>query len=276
VRQLTVPQLTIAVDRTTDTVSGQGPAGKPVRINVSDARWEAWGESYDVVRRVTVNAAGRYASDFSSAGIDIRGGAAASVTWSNKANTVRVSRYAEAPRIMLGIGYSDFTGVVRRNVYVKATVEDGAANTLAIGNAVGGWSGVFEGVLTDDEGDDFLLRGGDWLSAPAVAADVDWRIPTGITSIDRATDKVYGKCFPNGRYQLYAVNPTTWAEGVKFGTAAANGSFTKDMTSAINITSNTYVEILCWTREADFVWHGVGAAPQDLWSTRFSASEHER
>jgi hypothetical protein len=275
VRQITVPQLTIAVDRTTDKVSGKGPAGKPVVINVSDMRWESWGESYDLQRKVNVNAAGRYASDFSSAGINIRGGAAASITWSNRANTVHVSRYADAPRIMLGLEYADFSGVVRRNVYVKATIEDAQSNVLAVGNAVGDSIGQFQGAFTNEQGDDVALRGGDWLSAPAVAPDVDWRVPTGIRSIDRATDKVYGKCFPNGRYQLYAVNPTTWAEGVKFGTAGPTGSFTRDMTSAINITSNTYVEVLCWTAEADYVWHGIGDNP-NLWSARQGTTGRER
>jgi len=273
VRKLTVPNLTIAANRDTDVVSGKGPAGSKLKVGAYDWRWDRWGESYDVTRKLTVDATGHYSHDFSLDGINLRGGASLSVSWSNTSKTTFVSRYASVTRLIAGIHSSYFDGVIPRNVYVKATVTDGSSNVLAVGNAVGNGDGYFDGTFTDDEGDEYLLRPGDWLSAPAISADVDWQVPVGVTAVNPATDKVSGRCFPNGRYQLYAVNLNTWNEAYAFGNANSNGSFTKDLTSKINIPAKSYVELVCWTAEADYVWTAYGNPPDWYWQRRLQAND---
>ena len=65
-RTITVPNLTIAVNRVTDVVSGRGPKGRRLTVeaqhcDVTDA-CEA-----EVTRTVTVDRSGRYRKDLSSA-----------------------------------------------------------------------------------------------------------------------------------------------------------------------------------------------------------------
>jgi hypothetical protein len=274
--KLTVPQLTIAVDRNSNTVSGKGPAGKNVQVSLYDPRWEHWGESYQVTEVAHVDGTGTYSYDFGADGINIRGGAEAMVTWSNAARTADVWRYGYAARIMLGLDDAYFWGTTRRNVHVEATLRDATSNVLAVGHAVGYSVGYFDGAFADAQYEDYVPKAGDRLTAPAIDADVDWQIPAGISTVDVTTDKVSGHCFPNGRYQIYVADPRTYEEAWKYGNANAGGAFTKDMTSAINVRSNSYVEVLCWTAEADYVWDGYGSINWYSSSRLADRKDHER
>jgi hypothetical protein len=166
------------------------------------------------------------------------------------------------PRLYVGVGQSDFGGGTTPNHGVKVTLKDNASNVVATGTAAADYtSGQFAGVLADADGEPYAVRGGEHLKAPAIAADVNWKIPAGISSVDPSTDKVSGQCFPNGRYEVYVLDPDTYDEALDFGEAAANGSFTKDMTPDMNVRANTYVEVDCWTPEGDIAWSYRGTYP---------------
>jgi hypothetical protein len=239
-------------------VAGKAPAGSRVQISVADYRWDYWGQSYDASMDVAVNGAGAYSYNFGLQSIDISGGASAQVSWWNASRTSHVYRNATAPSISLMLGGPEFAGATRLNKAVSVTLSDGASADLATGHAVGDWmSGAYWGLFSDDEDELYDVRGGEWLTAPAIGPDVDWRIPTGVGKVDTATDRVSGKCFPNGRYSVFAASPDWGYVGEKYGTASASGTFTRDMTSLVNIKRNSPVQVVCWTASGDAVTSSV-------------------
>jgi hypothetical protein len=70
---------------------------------------------------------------------------------------------------------------------------------------------------------------------------------------DLAADTVSGKCFTNGRFVVLAQNTGAPEFGSGFGTAKADGKFTVDLKSQVDIRKGFRVGILCYSAEGDEV-----------------------
>jgi hypothetical protein len=247
----TVPDLAIKVDRDADTVSGRAPANSTISISLSDYLFDHWGQSYDVYEVVPVGSSGSWSHDFGADGINIRGGAMATVEWLDSAATIDAVRLAFAPQVGLTRNTPEFGGFTRMNGGVSISLTDGV-NELASGHAAGDWQvGSYWGLLSDPNDELYDLQGGEWLTATGIGSGVSWQVPTGIASVNKATDVVAGKCFSHGRYVVEAWN-NGYLYGIKYGTAAANGSFSKDMSSKINLKRGITVNLTCFTGAGDY------------------------
>jgi len=251
-RSLTVPLITGKVDRGTNVVSGKAPAGAQLDIEAFDFRWDLWGESYDEVRQV-VATGGSYSYDFDNAGVDIKGGAHVVVAWHNGTDTVQVGRFQYAPFVSIQLGRSDFAGASGPNKPINIALKNGSTK-VADGNGVGSYvDTTFFGEFAQSDGEAYRLVGGENLSAPALGASSSWRIPAINIATDVVTDKVTGKCFNNGRFIVLVESQTSPDFGFDFGQANANGNFTVDFTSQVNLRKGFRVAVLCYSPEGDEV-----------------------
>jgi hypothetical protein len=247
---MVVRDLSIRVDRITDVVSGRGPAHGTVLVTLSEWQFEPWGGDYSVQQAMPVNASGRWQHDFGSDGINIRGGAVGTVEWWNSSRTVHITRYGAADQLWVWRDTPEFGGNVRMNGNIQVTLGD-ASGVVAVGHGQGDYyTGSFWGLLADDRDELYDLQGGESLSAPDVGGGVAWTVPSGITSIAAATDVVSGKCFPNGRFLVSTSSDSDY--GFKVGRAAGDGSFSRDMSSQMNLRPGDDVTVICYTGAGDY------------------------
>lgn len=248
---VTVPSLSLRLDRATDEAAGSGPAHGTVLVTVTDSQFDPWGDGYFASEEVPVDSAGDWSHDFGNDGINVRGGAQGYVEWWNAAETVHVIRGAAAEQIWGWLDTPEFGGYARINEGIDVALRVGAT-TVGEGHAAADWmTGSYWGLLADMGGELYDLVGGEQLSAPAIGNGVNWTVPTGVDSVNTSTDVVTGQCFANGRYAIQASGPNGF--GTKYGTASASGAFSKDMTSQINLRSGVTVSVVCYTGAGDYI-----------------------
>lgn len=252
-RTVTVPQISIRLDRDADLAFGRGPAGESVTIYASDYRFDHWGESYATSMPVIVDGTGAWSYDLGADGINVRGGADARIEWTNASGTVHVYRYGAAPFLSVVLGMPEFWGATRMLGHASVTLTNGPT-VVATGHAVGDiLSGSFFGLLSDSEGELFNLQPGSHLWATGIGNGFDWTVPDAVTSVSKSSDRVNGRCFPNSRFRVSVSDKDYWTSATKFGTVAANGLFSRDFTSLMNIARGYRVVVECWTEPGDSV-----------------------
>jgi hypothetical protein len=258
-RSFTIPRLVIQTNRVTDVVSGKGPAGSALTLFASDYGWSYYGmDDYDASQDVVVSGAGTYSYDFGNQGIDLLGGASVAAVWSAQGGNVSVIRSMTVPYVSLYLGRSQFYGAARPSQYVALSLTIGSTE-VAEGHAVASYgpglsyqSTDFEGRFVDSDGEPYRVHGGEQLSAPALGSDADWQVPAINGTVDLATDKVSGTCFPNSLYIVLVSSSDAY--GSDYGTANGSGNFTKDMTAAAgNVRSGAIIDILCVSPSRDQV-----------------------
>ncbi len=250
----TVPKLTVDANRSTDVVSGRGPAGKKVTVEVSDYSNSIFGGyPYDETRKLNVSGGGSYSHDFSTDGIDLLGGAEVLVDYSAQAGLVHVVRRMTVPYLYVQIGDSHFGGAARPNKHVGLTLTLGGGE-VATGDAVADFvSSGFDGLFVDADGDTYKIVGGEHIASTGIAGDASFTIPAINAQVALASDKISGTCFANELVGVAVIGPGYFAYGVKYKTAAADGSFSIDMTNMVNVKRGASVYVACFRPGGDIV-----------------------
>ena len=254
-RKFTVPQLTIDANRVSEIVSGKAPAGSVIMVAVSSVGASYVGlPEYDVTESVVAGAGGTYSYDFSADGIDLIGGATAAATWKSAGGAVQVHRLTSVPGLMVTIGQAQFSGSFKPNAHLGITVTHGASQ-VATGDAIGDsyYGGQVYGQFVDADAEPYAIATGDWINAPALGSDGTFQVPQIDGSANLSTERVSGTCFASGLYVVAVAGPDYYEFGLTFGTAAANGTFTADLSDQLNIRKNFTVQIGCYTANADLV-----------------------
>ena len=191
-RTLTVPNLTIAVDRVNDTFEGTGPVQRTIKVGWAGRFGDVF-ESHGV----RVRPDGTWSYD---PGFDVQGGLGVAVDWKTP-NGDGIHTGGSAAVLIVTLGSARFAG------------RSGAAFTevevLIDGVRDGGWTGQsgefgsFSGRFRRANGNLIQVAPGDHISAPSVAADLDWVVPDVQISADAATDLVTGQCAGYAWVELY-------------------------------------------------------------------------
>lgn len=180
-RNYVVPNLSLRVDRVGDVIHGTGPAGRTLIVQWSGGRFGDTVQSRGV--RVAQDGTWswpRYVS----------GGTNASVSWTSP-NDDSLWIYGSAAYLTVTLGKAAFNGAAPPLTEVDITVENG--NT-SHGETTAGPNGVFSGSFRKPNGRVDAIAPGDHISAPDVAADMDWVVPDVQISADAATEMVTGQC----------------------------------------------------------------------------------
>jgi hypothetical protein len=254
-RKLTVPKMTIDANRVSEVVSGKAPAGSMITIAVSSAGASTVGlPEYDVTQSVVTSAGGAYSFDFTTDGIDLIGGATAEATWRSAGGAVQVHRRTFVPGLIVAIGEAQFAGTFKPNAHLGIIVTQGSTQ-VATGDAVADpfYGGQVFGQFVDADAEPYAIAAGDWINAPGLGSDGTFQVPLINGTANLSSERVTGTCFANGLYVVAVLGPDYLDYGFTFGTAAANGKFTADLSDQLNIRKNFEVQIGCYTANADLV-----------------------
>jgi len=242
----TIPRITLSVNRVTNVVSGHAPAGMRLTLEAADFNAPLFGQDpYDVVKHLTVGAAGTYSHNFSNDGVDLMAGAQLEVRTRTADRAVTTRRDLVVPGLFVNIDQASFGGYMQpfQHLGIKLTI-NGAK--VATGDGVGDFSGQVQSEFVDALGEPYRLKGGEMLTAPALA--ISFTVPKIAGAVDKATDRVSGTCFRNGAYVVLAGDL-----GFANGTAGVAGHFSVDMSEQMDLRRGDEVLIACFTRTGDVV-----------------------
>jgi hypothetical protein len=240
-RVVTVPTLTVVIDRVSDVVSGRGPGGRTLSVYAADVR-----------KDVTVAPDGTWFADYAG-DFDILGGESVALQYVNHAHDL-IRRFATAPFIRVWRGGSELLGWTEPGKAVSIGLADGAATPRGTGNAVGALgTGAFSGSFTHAHGQPVRPRAGDLIDARDVAADSYFTVPKVAIAADPATDVVSGRCLPHGLYLVDVHRRDFTAEWTTGGRADGKGRFSQDLTPYFDIKAGTKVELVCTLPSGDQV-----------------------
>ncbi len=241
-RNYVVPDLTMAVDRVSDTVSGTGPAGRTLNLC-------PWWRFSDYVRchAVRIGQDGVWSWE-SNGGID---GALVDVSWRSP-NGDRLTMSAHAPTLAVTLGKPSFEGYsgVPRGV-VNVAINSGSSAT---GHVISDQYGAFKGKLVDSHGSGVRTTIGDQVSG-SIASDASWVTSAVEGSADKSTELVSGRCVPGGDtwtpYVGASISHSGRFRAFAPGYTEEDGRFTIDFKDKppfggyLNIRSGDHITIAC-------------------------------
>src|SRR5688572_18296273 len=256
VRQFTIPQLTLNVDRAQDVFRGKAPAGTSLRLFYLNG---VFSDFYSEVKR-TANAEGRWSFD---PGSNIMGGIAADMRW-NGPNGDKVWLTAHAALLRVTIGRAGLSGETRPYDDVEVILENATtAVRKGKGLAVGDAYGTFSGQFRNAQGDLVAPAVGDRVRAPSLASDANWIVPNIEGAAKAATSVVSGRCFDAGTsaefVEVRVIRTGIW-RGLALGSTDQDGFFQFDFDDpespflhGANVKPGDRIDVYCQQETGDWV-----------------------
>lgn len=255
-RTITVPRVTITLNRATNKASGKAPAGRSATLlsgdcEPSDPLNDAFCGSGEHQKSFTIPANGSWSKSAAAPGFDPVGGDAASLfLFSPQGDRFTVSDRANVVEVQLGS--ARVRGIGKPGATVTVTFKDGST-VQGTGTAkANGVTGFFS--LTVRKNGNAVLPEVDDEVITSVAGDASFVLTDGL-EVDvsqAADDRITGTCFSNGRFEVSMLE-----DGGLFrtkGFADANGLLdVETFTGSSPITPGLTVQLRCLTPAGDRV-----------------------
>lgn len=224
-RTLTVPTLSMKINRQTDVVSGLAPKSVALQVQVTDANMN--GSGLLKTRSITSTATGTYSTDMTSL-VNMIGGDSVRLMYKTAAGDVFWLATA-TPQLVVMTGSSRIGANLPAGMTtsVKLTTSTGVARGATVLSSAAERT-LTTGMLVSAAGVAVTARVGDKVSA-SFAADTAMTIKAQTLAADVATKVVSGIC-PAGRPLLV----TIWRDALY---AQFSGACAGDGTWAVNVTS---------------------------------------
>jgi hypothetical protein len=215
-RTITVPRVTLRVDRVTDVISGQAPAGMDIAIGYRDIATDGEFPYPGLPRKA--DAQGRFRLDYTSRA-DIRGGDTVNVVATTAGDDTFTLELAVAGMILRprGGASADVTGAADATVTLRLRT---AGGTLLASASRFLRAGV-TGRLTLRKNGSAVAPAAGQVVTGTFATDARMRIPSLTITADSGIEAVSGTCFAN--QELLARNVTQGSSS--YGTADGSGTF---------------------------------------------------
>jgi hypothetical protein len=243
-RLVTVPDLTLDVDRVTSVVRGHGPAGKALEVGYNDCYPSLSCLVHSPVS-VTVNSHGRFHRDLTSASIDIDGDDEVTVVYQN-AHQDRFFRVTTAPYFTVTKPDRVTVSCVPRGATtVRITSSSGALRAAKTFHATSD-CGLLSGSFRKD-GHAVNVHIGDRVSSDLAT---DARLVWPAMSVNGSGDQLSGRCLASSRVGVLVIRggaPTPVA-----ATTDADGHFSVTVPSWTFQAGDT-LELICETSRGDRV-----------------------
>jgi hypothetical protein len=251
---LTVPSLTLQIDRVADRYFGRAPAGDVVTLRFDRDLWEH--------RRGRKDKTAKPDGTWSyQATHKVVGGLWASLLWSSpQADTVLIE--ALAPNITLNLDDSRFEGIAAPKSALTAKLLDPGTSALIAKKKVSvDRVGNFAGRFRDAGGDAVAVSVGDHFQAPKLASDADWIVPEidGVAHAD--TDIIGLTCHDSGTsagtFRIRVLEPDGSISREVVGDTEDNGTMALRIIDAID--DGDTVLIACMQVTGDWVQRAFDA-----------------
>ena len=212
-RRFTIPDLTIQLNRVSDVIKGNAPAGTGVRLDYLFPAYPGW-EIVTDRKKLNVHANGQWSFDITRYH-NISGGDSAGMIWKSEFGD-RVFMFADAPYVVVTIGESDIEGVANHYATAQFQLKDGTTSEEKGSATVSlGLDQAIDGTFRDGSGDPVAVSPGDEVVSN-VAADASFIVPDIQVTTDAATDIVSGRCSDAGRF-TQSVHISVYRQGIRRG-----------------------------------------------------------
>lgn len=260
-RTFTVPGITLAANRVTDTVMGRAPAGTTVKLELFSLKGFDPSTFMLASKSGTVAGDGTFAVGFSGTA-DVRGGDSVSLTWVSAAHD-SVTRVVGVPYVQAHLGDASIVGVGPIGQAKTIDLADSSANpratAIAVGDVMNGGftgnggpfgampAGQFDSLFVGPTGRPVHAHAGDEMDASALTGDDAYALPALPVSANAASDVVAGKC---GAHE-YVQGSITWEKNFSihqanvYAKADGGGAFSLDFTSQRNLVHGDAVDVSC-------------------------------
>jgi len=249
-RTLTVPKLTITVDRISNTVSGQGPAGDWVGVQACERAMGCYDAS-----EPTDGTTGAYSHDFSS-DVDITGAGYARVNWTSPQGD-DIQSNADAQQILIWEGRTPWGGSFNASgpagLHFTVHLLNGSLSNIGDGQAVLNARGYSSGDILDSHGARVRAHAGDTIDATDLVSDAYFVLPAISVSGNATTDRVSGTCLPNSPFWFEAYAPDYSRDTTRSGTTDGTGFFSRKITSSMNLKRGDHIDVECTLSTGDTV-----------------------
>lgn len=213
IKSLTIANLTLAVNATTNQLSGSGPASQPIGISVG---------SYS--KTVITDGAGQWSDDPSTMGVDIQPGDQVESRYTTNASDF-TWLYGVAPVVYVrgydsntAAGVNYVSGYATSLAQVTVVLKRGGI-TIATTQTQAGWDGNYEVSLYDAFGTTVEIRAGDVVEVTA-SPTVTLTIPTLNAIVDHTTRIVSGVGPANAKISV-SVSGSSLAKTVQTDSSGA-------------------------------------------------------
>jgi len=263
--QLVIPELTIRVNRTADSLKGRGPAGATLRV-------ECWGgplpsfEPCQWNKLVVASSEGKWSKLIPW---DIIGGEGFAIRWKSTGGDF-VYAAGIAPYVTVTLGQSRFSGATFVGQTANVALKDATTNeVLATASPTGAPPvGRFTARFKDENGNRVPVAAGYELITN-VAPDADMIVPDIEATASAATNIVNGRCFDTGRSER-----TLFLQLFRAGDRAGwvledtdeDGSFSIDFfedgvgfRDPANVKVGDRLLVMCMQTEGDWVQRNIVA-----------------
>lgn len=229
-RTLTVPKLTVKVDRVTDVVSGVAPKGSSLTIQV--VHWANYATSATTTVNKTATSTGTYSTDLTSK-VNVIGGDRASVTLnyasgdSAGARTMVTSVGVRigSPKVEAQLGTGE-TGVV--------SLKDAAGVLRAkAGLSFSGWDPSTKGLFVAG-GSAVSTRVGDKVAAP-LGGGVAFTVANLTVTTNVSTNVISGVCQANRALKVLVHNDSPYKSEEFKLVCTSGGTYTLNVTATVDL-----------------------------------------
>jgi hypothetical protein len=239
-RTISVPDLTLAVDRVTNVVRGLGPAHKSVAIKYTQCYPATC--LGPVIRHATVDGHGRYRKDLTAASIDIDGSDLMEVDYDNSAGDTFL-RTTQVPYLQVSKPNQVFAACAPQGAttirLLTSTGHLRASRTVGAGDDCTGVPTSFR-----KNGHAVNIHTGDRITSTLAS---DSRIIWPAISVTGSGSTLSGRCFPSANYVVFidqGSSNTSWE-----GTTDSDGQFTGFPIWTFTIGDR--LDLICETHQGD-------------------------
>lgn len=252
VRKLTlkIVPLRINSNRAGDIVSGQGPRGSGVIINVSHFDWTSAGtEQKNFETAANTDAQGKFSFDL-SAFLDLTGGDAVSARYEFKGTDNSVTVRGTVPYLNAFTDRADVSGYANPAQNVKVTVKSRLNKVLFAATVRPALDGQFSLQLTDGLATTTLRA---LMTVSIELPGLILKLPKSTALLDVSAEQVSGKGPPNQCLRVLTQNPFF----THFGQVDKAGRYSVDLSSGSTITTSTTAAVVFRAPSGDQVYRFV-------------------
>ena len=246
-RFLVVPNLEPQIDRVADRISGRAAPNTRVDVSVTHYNGFKDGSLHEYTARTGDN--GRFSvdttADFDLTGFDL-------VQIVNENGNDLFGAIADVPGVIVSHASNVVEGSVNPGTNVELVLR-GPNGRLKADSTAGPFGfGQFAVTMYSSDGTAAYPTARDWLTA-SVASDAILQMPVSQLRGSAAQDKVWGRCPPGAKFQLFV------GDKVYYGKADGNGAFSRDVSSKLDLKRGDDLTLLCRYPTGD-IWNDADLA----------------
>ena len=236
-RTVTVPKLSVRVNRVTDVVSGVGPASKTLEVSI--VHFSSFKTSKTTVINKKVSSAGTWSMDTTSS-INLIGADRIGIIY--RASTGdNFLLDGVTPFVGVRIASSRVIGSVNEGGDVAVTLKTSAGATRARAHLVSANnSQPQDGVFVNTSGYAVAARVGDKVASNA-GTNGSFTISNLTVGVNTATNTVYGTCLASKPMKIEVTTPSPYVFTRTFTTCNSAGHYSLDTTASVDIAAGDRV-----------------------------------